>query len=141
MLSPGGEQHIPGSSVELVENNFFHWTATVTGPAGSPFEHGRFALDMEFAPDYPFLRPRVSFKTKVYHPSVNSATGYVSLGDEIADRWQPSMTVANILQYIIVILGEPDEEHVVVPEIWREYVKDRDTYNRKAREWTEKYAC
>ena len=53
-----------------VEDNMFHWEATLKGPIGTPYEGGSFKLDITFSNDYPFVAPNIKFKTKVYHPNI-----------------------------------------------------------------------
>ena len=54
-------------SARLKEENLFEWEASIQGPPGTPYEGGTFTLDLSFPVRYPYLPPKVTFKTKIYH--------------------------------------------------------------------------
>ena len=58
------------SSIVLVNEDIKIWNVTVEGPEDSPYEGGKFIINLDFT-DYPFKSPRISFKTKIFHPSVS----------------------------------------------------------------------
>ena len=41
------------------------------GEVGRMFLQGAWLIDFEFPSEYPFKPPKVSFKTKIYHPNVD----------------------------------------------------------------------
>ena len=50
----------------------YKFEALVEGPRGSPYDGGLFRVLVIVPPNYPFNPPRVTLKTFVYHPSINS---------------------------------------------------------------------
>jgi ubiquitin-conjugating enzyme E2 D/E len=72
--------------------DMFQWQATIMGPNDSPFAGGVFFLDIAFPTDYPFKPPKVSFKTRIYHPNINS-NGSICL-DILRDQWSPALTIS-----------------------------------------------
>ena len=53
------------------EEDLFSWTAFIQGPAETPYEGGLFELHLSVASTYPVTPPKISFKTKVFHPNVH----------------------------------------------------------------------
>uniref|UniRef100_A0A8R7R6F1 UBC core domain-containing protein n=1 Tax=Triticum urartu TaxID=4572 RepID=A0A8R7R6F1_TRIUA len=75
-----------------VAEDMFHWQATIMGPSESPYAGGVFLVTIHFPPDYPFKPPKVAFKTKVFHPNINS-NGSICL-DILKEQWSPALTVS-----------------------------------------------
>ena len=63
---------IPNCSVSLIDdNNIRKWRATLFGPTGSPYEGGRFILDITLSDYYPIIAPVAQFMTQIYHLNVS----------------------------------------------------------------------
>ncbi|KAL0886889.1 hypothetical protein Bca101_010872 [Brassica carinata] len=121
-----------------VGDDMYHWQATIMGPTDSPFAGGVFLVSIHFPPDYPFKPPKVSFRTKVYHPNVNS-NGSICL-DILKEQWSPALTISKVLLSICSLLTDPNPDDPLVPEIANIYKTDRTKYENTARSWTQKYA-
>lgn len=114
------------------------WEATIIGPDDSPYKGGMFNLDISFSPEYPFKPPQVFFKTKVYHPNINSE-GAICL-DILKTSWSPALTISKVLLSICSLLTDPNPDDPLVPEIANIYKEDREKYNKNAQSWTVNYA-
>ncbi|XP_048615902.1 ubiquitin-conjugating enzyme E2 11-like isoform X1 [Brassica napus] len=151
-----------------VAEDMFHWQATIMGPPDSPYAGGVFLVSIHFPPDYPFKPPKVSFKTRVYHPNINS-NGSICL-DILKEQWSPALTISKVLTFCISVnlfnhkedclcllmrvmmlwiqvllsicslLTDPNPDDPLVPEIAHMYKTDKTKYESTARSWTQKYA-
>lgn len=120
------------------KDDIFHWSATIMGPEGSPYQGGIFYLNIVFPQNYPFKPPKVTFITKVYHPNINSSGGICL--DVLKDQWSPALTVDKILLSICSLLTNPNPDDPLVPDIAKQYTNNRLAYDMTAREWTQYYA-
>ncbi|KAK0597982.1 hypothetical protein LWI29_030495 [Acer saccharum] len=121
-----------------VAEDMFHWQATIMGPPDSPYSGGVFLVTIHFPPDYPFKPPKVAFRTKVFHPNINS-NGSICL-DILKEQWSPALTISKVLLSICSLLTDPNPDDPLVPEIAHMYKTDRSKYETTARSWTQKYA-
>ena len=126
----------------FAESNLFRWRATVDGPPGTPYEGGRFVLDIRFPLDYPFKPPRVSFTTQVYHPNIDH-TGACCL-DVLDTDWCPALTIASVLNCVIGLLADPcpeEQRFPLLPDVAEIYRKDRQRFDATAADWTKLHAA
>mgnify|MGYP001175860277 FL=1 len=119
-------------------DDIFHWTATIMGPNESPFEGGIFYLNITFPSNYHFKPPKVIFATKIYHPNINSSGGICL--DILKDNWSPALTISKVLLSICSLLTDPNPDDPLVPEIARQFKRNRAEYDVTARDWTQAYA-
>eukprot|EP00483_Globobulimina_turgida_P010535 UN10556 len=122
-----------------VGDDLFVWTANIMGPSDSPYEGGVFFLKVVFPADYPFKPPKIAFTTKIYHCNVKSDNGGICL-DILKDNWSPALTITKVLLSICSLLTDPNENDPLMPDIAKLYKANRKAHDKKAREWTIKYA-
>ena len=120
------------------EADFFTWDAMIFGPDDSPFTGGTFHLTIRFPTDYPFKPPIITFRTKIYHPNINSAGGICL--DILKGQWSPALSISKVLLSILSLLTDANPNDPLVPEIADIYKRNRAAYDATAREWTLKYA-
>ena len=119
-------------------NNIFNWSATILGPSDSPYAGGVFRLNIIFNEKYPFKPPKVKFVTRIFHPNINS-NGSICL-DILNVNWSPALTITKLLLSISSLLTDPNPNDPLVKSIADMYIHQKDEYNRKAREYTLRYA-
>ena len=119
-------------------NDILNWEATIIGPAESPYAGGIFNLQINFTEKYPFKPPKVKFVTRIFHPNINSH-GSICL-DILNVNWSPALTITKLLLSISSLLTDPNPKDPLVKSVADMYLYRRDEYNKKAREFTLRYA-
>ena len=125
-------------SAGLVNDNIFHWKATLIGPSESPYEGGIFTLDITFPEKYPFKPPKIKFLTKIYHPNI-SKKGLICV-DILKTNWSPALTTSKVLLSICSLLNDPNPDDPLEPEIAHEYKTNRERFTNNAKSWTKIHA-
>ena len=119
-------------------DNLFEWEAVLIGPEDTPYNGGVFILDIFIPSDYPIKPPNVIFRTKIFHPNINSA-GNICL-DILKNSWNPSLTISKILLSICSLLNDPNTEDPLVPDIANLFNENKKLYIDTAKTWTTLYA-
>lgn len=120
------------------DDDITRWSATIMGPEDSPYAGGLFYLKIKFPDNYPYAPPKIQFTTRIYHPNINSRGGICL--DILKDAWTPALTISKVLLSICALLTDPNPDDPLVGEIADLYVNDREAYEARAREYTERYA-
>ena len=129
---------IPNLSAGPINDNLFEWDAVILGPVSTPYEGGVFNLNISIPSNYPFKPPIVIFKTKIYHPNINSS-GSICL-DILKNQWSPALTISKILLSICSLLSDPNPNDPLVPDIAYILKNNPEAYYQTAKEWTSIYA-
>ena len=121
-----------------LNDNLFEWEGVILGPTETPYEGGIFKVNIHIPINYPFNPPVFIFKTRIYHPNINSS-GHICL-DILKSNWSPSLTISKILLSICSLLSDPNSNDPLVPEIANEMKENYQNYIKTARDWTNIYA-
>ncbi|SCU92225.1 LADA_0F15258g1_1 [Lachancea dasiensis] len=127
-----GLQLVNEDDIHLLKGSFL-------GPPGTPYENGKFVVDIEVPMEYPFKPPKMKFDTKVYHPNVSSVTGAICL-DILKNAWSPVITLKSALISLQALLQSPEPNDPQDAEVAQHYIRDRESFNKTATFWTKTYA-
>lgn len=125
--------------MELVNDNWTELRGEITGPRGTPYEGGKFVVEIKVTDKYPFSPPEVRFMTRIWHPNISSVTGAIRM-DILKDNWAAAMTLRTVLISLQGLLIAPE------PDDWQDFVaayqfKTRhDLFLLTAKHWTSAYA-
>ncbi|EPQ54899.1 hypothetical protein GLOTRDRAFT_139354 [Gloeophyllum trabeum ATCC 11539] len=125
--------------LDLVDESPFHLKGSFPGPEGTPYEGGRFEVDIRIPDSYPFQPLKMKFITKVYHPNVSSASGAICL-DILKDQWSPVLTLKSTLISLQSLLCSPEPDDPQDAEVAKHYMTSRSSFEETARYWTHIYA-
>ena len=130
----------PGWSLKHYDSDELNpWALIVEGPAGTPYENGRFQVTVRFPFDYPFKVPEISFVTKILHPNIHP-NGRICLEILKSSNWNPTRGIRFLLKSIQKLLANPNFDDFIYPEAAFLFKEDRDTFLQKAIEWTKTFA-
>lgn len=111
------------------------------GPADTPFHGGNYGIHLTLPSDYPFKAPVIKFVTRIYHPNITDDNpGNVCLALLKSENWKPSTKIVAVLEAVRNLLVEPQPDDPLEERIAEEYRSDRAAWEKKAKEYTQKYA-
>lgn len=124
--------------IQVDESNMFTWQGYIV-PDSAPYDKGAFRVELIFPAEYPFKPPRITFKTKIYHPNVDEK-GQVCLPIISAENWKPATRADQVLKALITLVTCPEPEHPLRADLAEEYCKDRARFMKNAEEFTKKHS-
>ena len=77
------------------------------GPKDSPYDGYVFAVGFCITDSFPFKSPSVGFRTRIYHPNVDEASGTICL-DSLNKTWSPAFSLENVMQQLSYLLQYPN---------------------------------
>lgn len=128
-------------SLSLVnESDIHHLKGSFLGPPGTPYDNGKFVVDIQVPIEYPFKPPKMQFDTKVYHPNISSVTGAICL-DILKNSWSPVLTLKTSLISLQALLQSPEPNDPQDAEVAKHFITNYESFERTATFWTKTYAC
>ncbi len=130
----------PISDIIVNQNidNFREFSITMIGPKDTPYENGKFKLEMYLNENYPMEAPKIRFITKIYHPNIDKL-GRICL-DILKDKWSPAIQIRSLLLSIQSLLSDPNYSDPLDPSIGQHFVNNINDAINIAKETTLKYA-
>ena len=119
-------------------DNLRYFDVVITGPEGSPYENGKFKLELFLPDEYPMVAPKVRFLTKIYHPNIDRL-GRICL-DVLKNNWSPALQIRTILLSIQALLSSPNPAAPLANEVAEEWKNNHAHAIETARDWTARYA-
>jgi len=124
--------------IQVDESNILLWQGLII-PDTAPYNKGAFRIEMIFPPEYPFKPPKVTFKTKIYHPNVDEK-GQVCLPIISAEHWKPATRTDQVIESLSQLVNEPEPDHPLRADLAEEYTKDKKKFFKNAEEFTKKHS-
>ncbi|CZR51784.1 probable ubiquitin-conjugating enzyme E2 [Phialocephala subalpina] len=148
---------VPGISAVPHEDNLRYFDVSIHGPTQSPYEGGIFKLELFLPDDYPMTPPKIRFLTKIYHPNIDKLGRIcldvlksmpLTLGTYLdnlltllfSGNWSPALQIRTILLSIQALLGAPNPDDPLAPEVAKRWKEDEQAAIATAKEWTRTHA-
>ena len=127
-----------GCTVGLVNNDIFHWKITLIGPVDTPYAGGMFFLTADFTEKYPNEKPEVKFVNKIYHLNVSPRSGHICIS--ILNSYKPKTPIVDVISGIFSLFYNQNPDSPYSNDMADEYRHRKTEFDKKAKEWTLKYA-
>merc|ERR1712046_93773 len=129
---------VPGIRAQPDEQNARYFHVSIEGPDQSPFEGGKFKLELFLPEEYPMAAPKVRFMTKIYHPNVDKL-GRICL-DILKDKWSPALQIRTVLLSIQALLSAPNPDDPLANDVADHWKRDENDALETAKQWTKDFA-
>ena len=137
-----------------------HLRVKIRGLEGTPYEDGIFVFELKIASNYPYSPPYCFCQTLIWHPNIDlpelarktnvcldlinpNLVGKVDSRTG-ASGWTPSKTISDVIRALkgLIHMVPPywDPNNAINEEAGEMYLKNPTAFNRKAQNWTRKYA-
>ena len=129
-------ENVEGISIAIHPNDIFKWSVILDGPPESPYQKGKFKLELKFPSDYPFKPPSVRFLDKVYHPNIYR-DGKICIDILQNNGWSPALNVVKVLHSLRSLFMDPNPNSPANRPAAVLYVNNYKKYCETVREYVE----
>lgn len=124
--------------IRVDESNILTWQVLIV-PEKAPYNKGAFRIEINFPAEYPFKPPKITFKTKIYHPNIDEK-GQVCLPIITPEHWKPATKTDQVIQSLVALVNDPEPEHPLRADLGQEFTRDPKRFFKNAEEYTKKFA-
>ncbi|CAN9290795.1 unnamed protein product [Alternaria alternata] len=112
----------------------------LAGPVGTPYSGGVWRLHLDIPPTYPAAPPTAQFRTRLWHPNIDEATGAVCV-ETLKRDWSSSLKLRDVLVTISCLLIQPNPASALNEAAGKLAVEDWEGYCRRAKLMTDIHAA
>ena len=133
-----------------------HLALLIEGPKKTPYEKGKFKLELRFGMDYPYSPPFMRLHTPIWHPNFwpnpNEYHGKRNICLALLDAdkkghkdgWSPTKNIGTVIHSILAMLNV-DTMYTNPHDVFNkaaalELLKNKRVFTKKAEKMTRKYA-
>jgi ubiquitin-conjugating enzyme E2 A len=129
-LAKLNKENVDGVEI-LATDDIYNWKAIIDGPKDTPFEDGKFNLELKFNDDYPVKPPSVKFLTQMFHPNIYR-DGKICV-DILQREWSPAQNIRTILISIRSLLIDPNPDSPANRDAAKLFVSNKKEYYNKVK--------
>ena len=139
---------IESLGIVKIKNHKLNWIIFIKGPNNTPYENGIFKIEIKFRESTQICgsfvqsipeRPYINFLNKIYHIQVEPFGGNFDV--KMLRNWEPTTSFIELLGMLyLIFIFDQNADNPLNRELIEDYRNNRSEFNRKAKEYTEKYA-
>ncbi|KAH8731233.1 ubiquitin-conjugating enzyme/RWD-like protein [Phaeosphaeriaceae sp. PMI808] len=104
----------------------------LAGPVGTPYADGVWRLHLDIPTTYPTAPPTAQFRTRLWHPNIDEATGAVCV-ETLKRDWSSTLKLRDVLVTISCLLIQPNPASALNEAAGKLASEDWDGFCRRAK--------
>ena len=133
-------QKNPPSNCSLISHSIdtsVHWICLINGPDNTPYQNGKFFIEIQFPDSYPQQPPLVRFITPIFHPNISSDEICLDL---LKKNWNSNFTIPLLLSSLQLLLKEPNFYDPLNRDASQAYFRNKKEFQEQAKKFVQIYA-